>query len=163
MWAGQLPRDVADLWAFIVGLDETRLLALLAHCASRTVNALRLPWDRKPKALQTADRLASAIGLDIVKDWTPTVNSYLGRVTKAHIVAAVAEGVSQDAANRIVGMKKPDMANAAEQLLAGTGWLPAIMRTTETDGADVAVRLSDTGQPHTEEQDGEGSYAIAAE
>lgn len=163
MWAEQMPRDVADLWGFIVALEETQLLALLAHCASRTANALRLPWDRKPKALQTADKLASAIGLDIAKDWTPTVNSYLSRVTKAHIVAAVAEGVSQDAANRIVDMKKLDMANAAEQLLAGTGWLPAIMRTTEPEGADVAVRLSEAGQPNTEEQDGEGVYAIAAE
>jgi len=26
-------------------------------------------------------------------------------------------------------MKKQDMAEAAEQLLAGTGWLPALMRT----------------------------------
>ncbi|WP_200872097.1 hypothetical protein, partial [Mycobacterium tuberculosis] len=49
--------------------------------------------------------------------------------TKAHIAAAVAEGVSDEAATRVADMKKPDMAQAAEQLLAGTGWLPVILRT----------------------------------
>lgn len=42
------------------------------------------------------------------------MDSYLGRVTKAHITAAVTEGV----AARITDMKKLDMAQAAEQLLA---------------------------------------------
>ncbi|WP_296221550.1 ParB/RepB/Spo0J family partition protein, partial [uncultured Sphingomonas sp.] len=58
-WAERMPRDVSDLWSFIVALDDEQRLALLAHCASRTVNALRLPWDRKPRTLQTADRLAT--------------------------------------------------------------------------------------------------------
>ena len=152
-WAERMPRDVADLWGFIVGLNDERRVALLAHCASRTVNALRLPWDRKPRTLQTADRLAGALALDIAKDWTPTVDSYLGRVTKAHIVEAVTEGVSEDAARRIAEMKKPDMAQAAEQLLTGTGWLPAVLRTTQPESE----------APDTEAEDGEVAYAVAAE
>ena len=55
--AERMPRDVADLWGFIVGLDDGKRTTLLAHCAARTVNALRLPWDRKPRSLQTAGRL----------------------------------------------------------------------------------------------------------
>ena len=172
-WAERMPRDVADLWGFIVGLDDEKRLALLAHCASRTVNALRLPWDRKPRSLQTADRLATALALDVAKDWTPTVDSYLGRVTKAHIVEAVAEGVSEDAARRIADMKKPDMAQAAEQLLAGTGWLPAILRTpepeadqpapVEAEDAETVEQPSEAEAPDTGAQDGEASYAVAAE
>ena len=172
-WAERMPRDVADLWAFIVGLDDEKRLALLAHCASRTVNALRLPWERKPRSLQTADRLASALALDVAKDWTPAVDSYLGRVTKAHIVEAVTEGVSEDAARRIADMKKPDMAQAAEQLLAGTGWLPAILRTpepeadqpasVEAEAAGTVEQPSEAEAPDTEAEDGEASYAVAAE
>ncbi|UVO49964.1 ParB/Srx family N-terminal domain-containing protein [Sphingomonas sp. SUN019] len=170
-WAERMPRDVADLWGFVVGLDEERRTALLAHCASRTVNALRLPWDRKARALQTADRLATALALDVAKDWTPTVDSYLGRVTKAHIVEAVTEGVSEDAARRIADMKKPDMAEAAEQLLAGTGWLPAALRTpgpeqaevVETEGTGAEVQPSDAEAPPSKAEDGEVSYAVAAE
>lgn len=160
-WAERMPRDVADLWGFIVGLDDERRTALLAHCASRTVNALRLPWDRKPRSLQTADRLASALALDVARDWTPTVDSYLGRVTKAHIVAAVAEGVSEDAATRITDMKKPDMAQAAEQLLAGTGWLPAALRTVQPEAEQAEVEAA---KPFAEaEEVPEDTYAVAAE
>lgn len=172
-WAERMPRDVADLWGFVVALDDEKRLALLAHCASRTVNALRLPWDRKPRSLQTADRLATALALDVAKDWTPTVDSYLGRITKAHIVEAVTEGVSEDAARRIADMKKPDMAQAAEQLLAGTGWLPAILRTSEPEAEQSAtVVAEDVGSveqpseaeaPDTEAEDGEASFAVAAE
>lgn len=145
-WAERMPRDVADLWGFIVGLDDDKRVALLAHCASRTVNALRLPWDRKPRTLQTADRLAAALALDVAKDWTPTVDSYLGRVTKAHIVEAVSEGVSEDAARRIADMKKPDMAQTAEQLLAGSGWLPAALRTPKAETEQPApVKAEDLG------------------
>lgn len=172
-WAERMPRDVADLWGFIVALDDEKRLALLAHCASRTVNALRLPWDRKPRTLQTADRLATALALDVAKDWTATVDSYLGRVTKAHIVEAVAEGVSEDAARRIADMKKSDMAEAAEQLLAGTGWLPAVLRTpqpeaeqpatVEADDAEAVEQPSDAEAPEAEAGGGETSYAVAAE
>ncbi len=172
-WAERMPRDVADLWSFIVGLTDEKRTALLAHCAARTVNALRLPWDRKPRSLQSADKLAGALALDVAKDWTPTVDSYLGRVTKAHIVEAVSEGVSEDAARRIADMKKPDMAQAAEQLLAGTGWLPTILRTPEPEAeqpapvkyedAGTVEQPSETEAPDTEAEDGEASYAVAAE
>jgi hypothetical protein len=56
------------------------------------------------------------------------VRTYLGRITKARILEAVREGVSHEAADRMADMKKPDMAEAAEQLLAATDWLPALMR-----------------------------------
>ena len=172
-WAERMPRDVADLWGFIVGLDDEKRMALLAHCASRTVNALRLPWDRKPRTLQTADRLATALALDMAKDWTPTVDSYLGRVTKAHILEAVAEGVSEDAARHIADKKKPEMAEAAEQRLAGSGWLPAALRTPKAEAEQPApVEVEDVGSveqaseaeaPDTEAEDGEASFAVAAE
>lgn len=95
-------------------------MALFAHCASLTVNAVKQPWENKPQAHVTANRLASALGLDMSQHWTPTVRSYLGRVTKAHILAAVRDAVGDEAAERIAGMKKQAMAEAAEQLLAET-------------------------------------------
>lgn len=128
-WASDMPQNVADLWAFVAGLDQAGLMALLAHCVSLTVNAVRLPWEQKPRARETADKLATAGALDMTAHWTPTVQSYFGRITKAHILAAVREAVSDEAAERIAGKKKQEMAEAAEQLLAGTGWLPPLLRT----------------------------------
>ncbi|MGK9171543.1 hypothetical protein KXR53_34995 [Inquilinus limosus] len=104
-------------------------MALFAHCAALAVFAVRIPWDPRPKALAMTDALAQTLSLDMTTYWSPTARGYLGRVTKAHILAAMREGVSEEAAERIAGMKKHEMAQAAEQLLAGTGWLPAQLRT----------------------------------
>ncbi len=129
-WAADMPRDVADLWGFIAGLDHASVMALFAHCAAQTVNALKLPWEQnKRHAHQTADKLATAVALDMTAHWTPTVRAYFGRVTKAHILDAVREALGDEAAEQIADKKKPEMAEAAEQLLAGTGWLPPILRT----------------------------------
>jgi ParB family chromosome partitioning protein len=124
-----MPRDVTNLWTFVVELDQDSRMALLAHCVALTVNAVKLPWDRKPRALATADRLAEAVSLDMTGYWRPTARSYFGWITKARILEAVREGVSVEAADRVADMKKPDMAEAAEQLLAVTDWLSAPMRT----------------------------------
>lgn len=138
-WAAQMPKDADALWGFVVALDPATRLTLFAHCASLTVFAVRQPWDRKPHALATADRLAEAMTLDMTTHWRPTVRAYLGRITKAHILDAVREAVSEEAADRMIGMKKQAMAEAAEQLLAGTGWLPALLRTAGTPHASVSV------------------------
>ncbi|HEX9591650.1 MAG TPA: chromosome partitioning protein ParB, partial [Bradyrhizobium sp.] len=159
-WAAQMPRDVTDLWTFVVELDHDSRMALFAHCVALTVNAVKLPMDRRPRAMATADRLAEAVSLDMAAHWRPTARTYLGRVTKPHILAAVREAVSDEAADRMADMKKQDMAEAAEQLLAGTGWLPALLRTPEparlvgrqpeapeTADAEEAARANDDGYP----------------
>lgn len=164
-WASDMPREVADLWGFIAGLDHASLMALLAHCASLTVNAVKLPWERKPRAHETADKLATAVAFDMAAHWTPTVRAYLGRVTKAHILAAVREALGDEAAERIAGLKKQAMAESAEQLLAGTGWLPPVLRTERsawlTDEQSDAF-ATEAGEIAPEAQ-GDERFAIAAE
>jgi ParB family chromosome partitioning protein len=159
-WAAQMPRDVADLWAFVVELDHDSRMALFAHCAALTVNAVKLPMDRRPRAMATADRLAEAVSLDMTAHWQPTARTYFGRVTKPRILDAVREAVGIEAADRMADMKKQDMAEAAEQLVVATGWLPALMRTREparltkqqpeapeTTDAEDAARANDDGYP----------------
>jgi ParB family chromosome partitioning protein len=132
-----LPKSPSDLWDFVVALDFDSRMALFAHCAALTVFAVKAPWEKKPRAWATADTLATVVGLDMTAHWSPTVRNYFGRVTKAGIVSAVREAVGVEAAERISGMKKDAMAEAAEQLIIGTGWLPAVMRTS------VSERLPD--------------------
>ncbi|MBN8942725.1 MAG: ParB N-terminal domain-containing protein [Bradyrhizobium sp.] len=163
-WAADMPRDVAELWGFIASLDHASVMALFAHCAALTVNAVKQPWERKPCAHETADSLATAVALDMTAHWTPTVRTYLGRVTKAHILAAVREAVSNEAADRIAAMKKQPMAEAAEQLLAATGWLPPLMRTVQpawlTDEQPDAPRADAEDAHEASEPE---AFAVAAE
>lgn len=53
------------------------------------------------------------------------------------MLEAVTEAVGAEEAGRIAGMKKPDMAEAAERLLAGRGWLPPVLRTAAVEEANV--------------------------
>ena len=129
IWSAQMPRQPGSLWDFLLDLDGDSRMSLFAYCAARTVNAVYQPWDRRPGAIAHADKLAAAVGLDMSAQWTPTVDSYLGRVTKARILEAVREAKGEAAAQLIDHLKKGDMAAEAERLLAGTGWLPQPLRT----------------------------------
>ncbi len=136
-WAGLMPDNVAGVWELVTNLDQDSLLSLLAHCVGLTVNAVKLPYERQSLALTTADQLATALDLSMTDHWTPSVRTYLSRVSKPHILDAVREAVSDEAADRMVGLKKLPMAEAAEALLVGTGWLPAVLRTASV--ADKAL------------------------
>jgi ParB family transcriptional regulator, chromosome partitioning protein len=144
-WARLLPEAAGAVWDFVFGLDGDSRQSLLAHCASLTVDAVQ-SWERRPLAWAHADALAAKVGLDMSSHWTPTVRSYLGRVTKARILEAVSEGASAEAADRLEGLKKPDMAEAAETALTGTKWLPPLLRrpadTSEHTAADDAHALA---------------------
>ncbi|KAA8385953.1 chromosome partitioning protein ParB [Acetobacter sp. DmW_136] len=137
-WKHDLPENEDALWRWIDGLDEVSRMALLAHCLSFGVNAL---YERMPsygaasqrsvtERLKRADRLALALSLDMVEaGWQPTVENYLGRVTKACILQAIREARGDEVAARIAHLKKPDMAREAERVLEGSGWLPEALRT----------------------------------
>ncbi len=129
-WSEQLPRESADLWDALTAFDQDSRDALFAHCVALSINAVFEPWNRRPRALAHADRIAEAVSLDIVAaGWSPTVDNYFGRVTKARIVEAVREAKGETAAQLIEHLKKAEMAERAQELLAGSGWLPEPLRT----------------------------------
>ncbi|MBG6204664.1 ParB family chromosome partitioning protein [Labrenzia sp. EL_13] len=159
-WEARLPADEAILWDWLISLDGTEQAELFAHCAAFGVNTLYEKADRYgggsvtahgiEQRLTEANRLARATGLDMVEaGWQPTVENYLGRVTKVRILEAVREGAGEDRVQRIDHLKKNDMAREAERLLAGSGWLPEPLRLTG-EPADQA-----TEAPVADERPGE--------
>lgn len=129
-WAKALPKESANLWDALQEWDGDSQAGLFAHTVSLSVNAVYEPWNRRPRAFAHADRLAQSVDLDMAAaGWKPTVDNFLGRVTKARILQAVAQAKDQRAADRIEHLKKGDMAAEAETLLADTGWLPDPLRT----------------------------------
>jgi ParB family chromosome partitioning protein len=147
-WKADLPKDEAALWDRLAALDEASRAALLAHCVSFGVNALYEKGDcyggpgisvhGVQRRLVQADRLARAVGLDMVEaGWRPTVDNYLGRVTKPRILEAVREAKGEQSAQLIDHLKKADMAKEAERLLEGTGWLPEPLRTSDADTTEA--------------------------
>lgn len=165
-WAKALPKAPEDLWEVLVGFDGDRSEALFAHCVSLTVNAVYESYNSRPRALAHADILATTLGLDMAAaGWTPTADAYLARVTKARILEAVREAKGEDAAVRIAGLKKPEMAAAAENLLAGTGWLPEPLRTPGVGASAPGVTAGhpETAAPTACDTDAEPIQVAAAE
>ena len=135
-WSEQLP-DWDKLWSWLSEQSEETKHELLAYCVATTVNAVRRRNGGDTEmCMGQAALLASAIELDMADWWEPTKDRYLGRVSKASISSAVAEAVSPQAAENILGMKKDAMVVRAEELLTGTRWLPEPLRCpTELDKA----------------------------
>jgi ParB family transcriptional regulator, chromosome partitioning protein len=160
-----VPADDAALWSWLVALDDASRLSLLAHCVSFGVNALYEKVDRYGghgvtahglrRRLDQADRLAHSVGLDMAEvGWRPTVESYLGRVTKSRILEAVREAKGDGAAQLIEHLKKAEMAKEAERLLEGTGWLPEPLRLAEAVSRSNAPESS--AEPLPEFLSGDG-------
>lgn len=187
-WSKRLPKESDKLWDALLQWNNEDRASLFAHIVSLSVNAVSESWNRRPRALAHADVLAQTVGLDMaVAGWRPTVNTFLGRVTKARMLQAVTEAKGERAADRIAHLKKGDMASEAETLLADTGWLPEPLRTvgdaesdahepenagepaeleatveeTVTEGGETAVGTEDA--PHENEDADEASHVIAAE
>jgi len=150
-WKATLPRDPKALWDHLAGLDEETRSHLFAFCAGMTVNAVSF----NPRAVQAhVELLARETALDIAATgWKPTVENYLGRVSKPHILAAVTEALGEEKAQLIAHLKKGDMAREAERLLADTGWLPEALRTLDPDM--IGAEDEDEGTLDDEEYDPE--------
>lgn len=177
-WKSQLPANVADLWDMLADLDTDSRQMLFAHCVSRGLNAQHDVWNRGSGRERNADQLAQMVGLDMAAaGWKPTVDNYLNRVPKARILEAVREGRDEQSVQLIDHLKKGDMAKEAERLLAGTGWLPELLRTPGDADADADLASSDAddipsvalpaflagGEPQPEIDADTEAHAIAAE
>ncbi|NWG70297.1 MAG: ParB N-terminal domain-containing protein [Parvularculaceae bacterium] len=167
----KLPGRPEDLWASLTAMSAAERQALFAHCVGLSIDAVYKPYDRRSDALVHADALGNSLALDVrAAGWTPTAEGYFARITKAQIVDAVRESKGEDAANRLEGLKKPDMAAAAEELLAPSEWLPAVLRTRaaaeasdEEHGDSEVVSMSNEPVAANEVPDGMPAAGIAAE
>eukprot|EP01037_Dinobryon_pediforme_P014287 gene14287-14410_t len=155
-WIVALPKDPAELWDALSAFDGDSRQALFAHCVSLSLNAVFEAYNRKPRALAHADRIAQVVDLDMVAaGWAPTVESYLGRVTKARILGAVREARGERAAQLIDHLKKGEMAEKAQEMLVGSGWLPEPLRTQGRTRPDAVVSTPIEPLEPVEERTGE--------
>jgi len=133
IWLRQLPNAAEGLWDWLLVQDQATRLDLLAYCAGCSVNAVRKRHDRADgDRLNHADQLAQALALDMTQWWQPTAASYFRHVSKAMILDTVREAVTKEAAENLAKLKKDALAKEAEQRLDGTGWLPALLRSSVT-------------------------------
>jgi ParB family chromosome partitioning protein len=139
-WRARLPGEEAELWDWLLATDPATRLDLLAFCAGAVVDATRRRSGQPGRsALRHADQLASTLALDLRPSWRPTRAAFLDRVSKRHLLAAVAEVAGDAKAQVWAGLQKEALVELAEPLLTEARWLPAPLRTPAAGAAMPAA------------------------
>ena len=125
---GRLPRDVAELWTFVAALDPDSRMALFAHCASLTVNVVRLPSERSPCAIETRGPAGGGRVARHDAHWDHHADLSRARHQGAYSRGR-AGGVSDEAAEPDRGHEEAGHGGSRRAVVGGTGWLPVLMRT----------------------------------
>ena len=145
-WAERLPDDSAAMFAVLLAMPQTDLIALLGVCVASTIGAIQSREAEAPASL-----LARAFDLEMHAWWTPTAAGYFAHVSKAKALEAVAV-FAPDQVTRLSKLKKGDLASEAGRLAAGSGWLPAMLcAPSASDRADAESRINASSA----EEDGE--------
>ncbi len=146
-WAERLPTDLDAVFPWLLAQEQATVMQLLSFVvAVTTVGICGVEPER-----QSNDALAQALGLDMRKWWTATGPSYFNHVSKGRILEVVTEAVDANAASPLAALKNDAAVTGAEQIVAGTGWLPTVLR----GGVPEKVNPSgNTDEPvaHGEEQ-----------
>lgn len=138
-WRERIPATNGDLWHWCRVQDRDTLLALLAFCASRLVDAVQRKQDRPDCfRLLHANALAEALGLDMKAWFTPTSDNFFSRTSRAEILTALSEARGTPAKRSWDKLKKSELATLAEREVAGTGWLPEPLKGLKREAQDQA-------------------------
>jgi ParB family chromosome partitioning protein len=123
-----LPADPAGLWTWCLERSRDELVRVLTFVAADAANAVMQKAER-PDAprLMHAAQLAGALGLDMAQWFTPGADNFFGRIGRTAIVAAIDEAKGTHAP-ALAKLKKAELAQRAQDLVAGSGWLPAPLR-----------------------------------
>jgi len=148
-WQALVPPRVDAVLPWVLQLDAATISRLFTFLVALTVSGV---YSTEPKTQRT-DGLALALDLDMGKWWKPTAASYFNHVSKARIAEVVTEAVSAQAAVPLQALKKDAAANVAEQAVAATGWLPAVLRLRSPDDA---ARQEEARAGEEDEDEGEG-------
>lgn len=132
----RLPGNPRDLWTWLIERSRDELLDLLAFLAATTIDAVQRKGDASQASrLEHAKALAEAVQLDMTAWFSPTAESYFSRVTRDQILVAIDEAKGSHGP-ALEKLKKSDLAARAEQLLAGTAWLPLPLRIVVNDNSN---------------------------
>lgn len=148
-WRARVPEKAFDLWPWLKAQKQGAQLELLGVLAALNVNAVRYRHERTiPARVVSANRLAHSLGLDMTKWWQADAG-FLSRISKASILAAIADGVSPEVARGLDHGSKTDVVAAAERKLKASTWLPEALRTFEPV-EDVLAADEDEGDSAVE-------------
>lgn len=123
-----MPEDPAEFFGWVQAQALDTVMEILAFCTASCLTAVQFNEASRP-----LEQLEVTLGLDMADWWSATADSYFRHVRKETAIAAIKEADKTQDGAELAKMKKGELDQQAEKALAGTGWLPMILRAP--DGA----------------------------
>lgn len=120
--AAEFPVGDVERFDVLAGMSDEALDALIAKGVALTI----MP-DAKHEGVTA--KLLDFIGFDMADHFTATAANYTGRASKKLVVQALTEAGKAKDADTLLTLKKNVLADTAAERLAGTGWVPELIRT----------------------------------
>lgn len=142
-----LPQGEDALWDALAAMQPSEIDNIIAVGVALSVS---LNTDHKGL---TAKFLA-AVEFDMSEHFQPTAENYLGKVSKPLIVEALKQAgklTGKADTDALLAMKKGALATEVEKRLAGSGWVPSLIRTPKpkTPAAPKATKPAAKAKPAT--------------
>jgi len=141
------PKNEADVHKAIVAAIDDRLQIIKQVPRKDTLRFLMQQTDAWRLDLQAAlvvahfdgttggdrghegvEAIHQVTDFNMATHWSPEVDNFAGRIHADLLAQAITEAKGKDAAATLVGLKKDERAALGAKLLAGTGWLPKLLR-----------------------------------
>lgn len=151
-WGDRLPGRPEALFAWLLAQPQDNLLALLAYCTARIIDAIGA---RSLSQADMSDALATALGVDMADWWQATPHHYLQHVSKQAMRDAVREATGTEPPAALASLRKPELAAHCAALLEGTRWLPQPLRARNPQDA-----MHDASRDEVVQMDGRGGVAL---
>ncbi len=141
-WVASIPDTEGGLLEWCLAQQAQVLIEALAVIVACNIDFAHEDAnidDRRKQAL--ADRIATALDLDMTRHWAPDL-AFWTRLPKAALIAAIEtapcttrlDDLDRAAFLKMLSRKtKDELATTAAQVLEGSGWLPAMLVTPEVE------------------------------
>jgi ParB family chromosome partitioning protein len=122
-----LPEDWTshDLLPWMLEQPQALIFDLLAYCTAQSCDATLIRETTKSSAFV---QVAKAVDLNMTNWWGPTAKNYFAHISKPAMMEVVKTVAKIEDAVPLEKMKKDEAAQAAERVLNGKGWVPAMLQ-----------------------------------
>lgn len=131
-WEKELPEDDEKLFDWCLKQTDEKLTSLIVLCTAMSLNTItpKHGYDRT----EQAQKLGKALNFNMADYWQPTAAGFIGRMKKGQMMQALKDVNLPDVAFNIEKLKREAAVKVAATALAGTGWLPTMLRPAIDDG-----------------------------
>ncbi len=120
-----MPAKTDGLFQWMMEQPLQDVMEILCFCVASTLNTVTGDESSRPLA-----EVATALGLAVEDWWQPTASGYFKHVRKNEVLKIIKDSGGQELLPQLEKLKKGQLDQQAEEIMADTGWLPGVLKPT---------------------------------